>query len=61
MRHQEKPPSENYLQFGGISFLLSKEGQFEAIGGNIPQFSIVGIISSVGWFASIEPGALMQC
>jgi hypothetical protein len=36
--HQEKPPLENCLQFGAISFLLSKPGQSEEIEGNILYF-----------------------
>jgi hypothetical protein len=40
--HQEKPPLENYLQFGAISFPLSKPGQLEEIEGNILYF--------LGWF-----------
>jgi hypothetical protein len=40
--HQEKPPLENYLQFGAISFLLSKPGKFKEMEGNILYF--------LGWF-----------
>ncbi|KAJ7882434.1 hypothetical protein B0H14DRAFT_3755712 [Mycena olivaceomarginata] len=36
--HQEKPPLENYLQFGAISSLLSKPGKLEEIAGNILYF-----------------------
>ncbi|KAJ7880216.1 hypothetical protein B0H13DRAFT_1891855 [Mycena leptocephala] len=41
-KHREKPPSEICLQFGEISFLLSKEGQFRAIRANILQFPWLG-------------------